>query len=62
MRLPLLHLAKEVDMYGVPDRAASSLATTVLIDVGLVSKEDQSFVIDKNKVHRERQKLGKNLQ
>lgn len=62
MRLPLPHLAKEADRYGISDRAAASLATAVLIDVGFVSKEDQSFVIDKNKVHRERQKLRENLQ
>jgi hypothetical protein len=62
MRVPLQHLAKEADRYGVSDRAAASLATAVLIDFGIVSKQDQSFVIDKNKVHRERVKLRKCLQ
>ena len=62
VRVPLPNLAKEADRYGVSDRAAASLATAVLIDLGIVSKEDQSFVIDKNKVHRERVKLRKFLQ
>lgn len=62
VRIPLPNLAKEADRYGISDRAAASLATAVLIDVGFITKENQSFVIDKNKVHRERLNLRKGLQ
>ncbi|KAK0048904.1 hypothetical protein Bpfe_021670 [Biomphalaria pfeifferi] len=62
MRIPLPNLAKEADRYGISDRAAASLATAVLIDVGFITKQNQSFVIDKNKVHRERLNLRKGLQ
>jgi len=59
MRLPLPNLAKEADRYGISDRATASLATAVLIDIEIVTKEDQSLVIDKSKVRRERMKLRK---
>lgn len=62
MRTPLPNLAKEADRYGISDRAAASLATAVLIDVGFITKDNQSFVVDKSKVHRERLNLRKNLQ
>ncbi|KAK0067090.1 hypothetical protein Bpfe_003825 [Biomphalaria pfeifferi] len=52
-------LPKEADIYGISDRAAASLATVVLIDVGFITKQNQSFVIDKNKVHRQRLNLRK---
>ncbi|KAK0049303.1 hypothetical protein Bpfe_021191 [Biomphalaria pfeifferi] len=61
MQIPLPNLAKEADRYGISDRAAASLATAVLIDVGFITKQNQSFVIDKNKVHRERLNLRKGL-
>ena len=62
MRQPLPNLAKEADRYGVSNRAAASLATAVLVDFGLITKEDQSLVIVKNKIHSERSKFRKNLQ
>ncbi|KAK0057091.1 hypothetical protein Bpfe_013455 [Biomphalaria pfeifferi] len=62
MRIPLPNLAKEADRYGISDRAAASLATAVLIYVCSITKQNQSFVIDKNKVHRERLNLRKGLQ
>lgn len=61
MRIPLQNLAKEADRYGISDRATASLATAVLIDFGIITKDDQSLVIDKNKVRRERIKLRKTL-
>lgn len=62
MRISLPNLVKEADRYGISDRATASLATAVLIDVGIVTKDDQSLVIDKNKVRRERMKFRKSLQ
>ena len=47
MRISLPNLVKEADRYGISDRATASLATAVLIDVGIVTKDDQSLVIDK---------------
>ena len=53
MRVPLPNLVKEADRYGISDRATASLATAVLIDFGIVTKADQSLVVDNNKMHRE---------
>jgi hypothetical protein len=62
MRVQLPNLAKEADRFGISDCAAASLATAVLVDFGIVTQTDQSHVIDKNKVRRERHKLRKVLQ
>ena len=61
LRQTLPNLAKEAYRNGVLDRAAALLATAVLDDFGLITKEDQSLVIEKNKLHRERSKFRKNL-
>lgn len=62
MRISLPNLAKEADRYGTSDGAAASLATAALIDIGIVTKEDQSLVIDKSKLRRERMKLKETMQ
>ena len=62
MRTSLPNLAMEVDRYGISDRAAAAIATAVLVDLGLVTEDDHSKVIDKNKIKRERRKARKNFQ
>ena len=49
-------LARTADRYGISDRAAAALASSVLEDVGLVESADMSRVVDKNKVRRRRMK------
>ena len=47
--------------FGTPARVVAALASATLIDVGYVTEEDSSMVIDKSKVMREREKLMKQL-
>jgi hypothetical protein len=61
MRLPLPNLVKEADRFGISDRATAALATAVLVDFGIVTNENRSNVIDKNKIRRERNKMREKL-
>ena len=54
MRLRLEHVARENDRYGLSDRATATICTALLSDIGLVTDMDQTMIIDKNKVRRER--------
>lgn len=49
--LPLPSVAKVCDRYGLSMRSAAAVASAVLADVGLVSTEDSTLIIDKNKIH-----------
>lgn len=62
MRLELRTVARECDRHGVSDRAAASLVTAVLQDVGMVNEHDSSMVIDRSKIRRERKRVRKELQ
>jgi hypothetical protein len=55
MRLPLPTLARECDRHCVSDRAAAAIANAVLQNVGLVTKQDSSRVIDHSKIMREKE-------
>ena len=61
MRTELPRLAMEADRYHLSDRVTASIATAVLSDLSVVTKEDQSMIIDKNKVRRSREKNRANL-
>lgn len=50
--LPLPTVAEVCDRYGLSTRSAAAVASAVLTDVGLISTEDLTMVIDKNKIHR----------
>lgn len=54
-------LAKTLDRYGVSDRAGAAIASAVLKDFKIISKDDNHHVIDRYKIRRardsERQKL-----
>ena len=54
MRLRLEHVAREADRYGLSDRATATICTALLCDIGLVNETDQTMIIDKNKIRRER--------
>jgi hypothetical protein len=62
MRVSLKTLANTCDRYGVSDRSAAAIASAVLQDIGVVTTEDKSKVIDRSKVRRERQENRSNLQ
>lgn len=55
-------MARTCDRYAVSDRAAAAIASAVLEDVGLITNEDKTSVIDRNKLRRERLKKRKKLQ
>lgn len=55
-------MARTCDRYAVSDRAAAVIASSVLEDVGLITNEDKTSVIDRNKLRRERLKKRKKLQ
>lgn len=61
-RLNLPSLALACDRTGVSDRAAAIIASSVLKDVGIISSEDTSGVIDRSKLRRERTKVRSALQ
>ena len=54
MRSPLPSLALACDRVGVSSRGAAIIACAVLEDMNIISEEDQSKVINKNKIQRER--------
>ncbi|KAI5694093.1 hypothetical protein M8J75_010588 [Diaphorina citri] len=51
MRLSLPNLALACDRTGVSDRSAAIIASSVLLDVGLVSQEDSSRLIDRSSTY-----------
>lgn len=61
-RLNLPSLALACDRTGVSDRAAAIIASSVLKDVGIISSNDTSGVIDRSKLRRERTKVRSALQ
>ena len=61
MRQSLSCLAPACDRYMVSDRSAAAIASAILEDVGLIYSEDQTKVIDRNKIRRERGKRRENV-
>lgn len=61
-RLNFPSLALACDRTGVSDRAAAIIASSVLKDVGIISSNDPSGVIDRSKLRRERAKVRSTLQ
>lgn len=61
-RLNLTSLALACDRTGVSDRAAAIIASSVLKDVGIISSNDPSHIIDRSKLRRERTKVRSTLQ
>lgn len=62
MRIQLKNTALASDRFNVSDRATAAIASSVLHDFGLATKEDDSLIIDKNKVRREKSSFRSNLQ
>ena len=47
--------------YQLSDRAAAAIANSVLVDVGLVTDDDRSYVIDRSKLRRERDRCREDI-
>lgn len=56
MRLELPNLARECDRYGISDRGAASIASSLLQDIGIIHEGETSHVVDRSKIRRERKK------
>ncbi|GBN17295.1 hypothetical protein AVEN_227673-1 [Araneus ventricosus] len=50
-------LSRECDRYGISDRAAASITSVVLQDIGIAHEGETSYVVDRNKIRRQRKKL-----
>lgn len=61
MRTKLPFLAQACDRTGVSDRSAAILVNAALKDMGLITAEESSKIIDRSKIRRERVKTRKNL-
>lgn len=61
MRIKLPTAARISDQHGVSDRCVAAAASATLYDVGLVTKEDLSLVIDRSKTRRELLKERKSI-
>ncbi|KAK3920111.1 DNA-directed RNA polymerase subunit beta' [Frankliniella fusca] len=57
MRISLKNVAAVSDRYGLSNRETAAISSAVLKDVGLVTDEDTSKVVDKCKIQRERSKF-----
>ncbi|KAF2896963.1 hypothetical protein ILUMI_09212 [Ignelater luminosus] len=62
MRIKLPATASISDRFGVSDRATAAIASSVIQNLGMITEEDMSLVIDKSKIRREKQKARKILQ
>ena len=56
--LSLANVVLVAARYGLSSRATASLLTAFLVDMGMVTSEDKSKVIDHHKVYREMKKQG----
>ncbi|KAK4874543.1 hypothetical protein RN001_013903 [Aquatica leii] len=52
--LQLPTLARVCDQFGISNRSAAAIASAVLQNVGIITREDSPNIIDKNKVRRAR--------
>ncbi|GBM60207.1 hypothetical protein AVEN_273516-1 [Araneus ventricosus] len=61
MRLGLPSTAVVGDRFGVSDWDVAAIASSVLHDVGLITRNNLDLVVDKNKLRREKAKVRKDL-
>jgi len=61
MRVALPTVAQTCDRTGVSDRSAAILVNATLKDIGIITKDDSSRVVDRAKIRRERVKVRRDL-
>ena len=54
-------ITTEADRYGLSDRATATICIALLCDLGIVTETDQTMIIDKSKVRKERNMFKKKL-
>jgi len=62
LRRNLPTLARACDRHRISDRAAAAIASAVLQDFGVITKDDSSNVVDRSKIRRARQAKRHSLQ
>ena len=62
MRVGLRSTAMVIDRFGVSERTVVAIASSDLHDVGLITRNNSDFVVDKKKLRREKIKYRKNLE
>jgi len=55
---PLTRYAVEVVRFGITDRAGAALANALMWDQGVVTETDKSELVDRNKIRREKARVG----
>ena len=55
-RMKWSNLARMSERFQVSDRAAAAIANSVMQDLGLITDNDKSYVIDRSKLRRERER------
>ncbi|KAF2892685.1 hypothetical protein ILUMI_13488 [Ignelater luminosus] len=53
MRVKFSSVAPACNRTSISDRSAAIIASAVLRDVGIISKEDPSFIVDRSKIRRQ---------
>ena len=51
------NVAMSADRFGVSDRATASICSSLLVDLGIITSDDKSMVVDRSKIRRERDHL-----
>ena len=59
-RLSLPRAARECDRFFLTNRAAAAIITAVLRDIGFVTRDNPTNIVDRHKISRERRKHGLN--
>ena len=55
---PLTRYAIEAVRFGITDRAGAALANALMWDQGVVTETDKSELVDRNKIRREKARVG----
>ena len=61
-RVKWTNLARACERYNLSDRAGAAVATCALQDIGMIDQENNTFVIDRSKLRRERERCRKEIQ
>ena len=61
-RVKWTNLARACERYNLSDHAGAAVATCALQDIGMIDQENNTFVIDRSKLQRERERCRKEIQ
>ena len=61
-RVKWTNLARACERYNLSNHAGAAVATCALQDIGMIDQENNTFVIDRSKLRRERERCRKEIQ